>query len=180
MIDEVSRQFKADLAAISTEPMEGTSDEDQARRVVAQVFLRLWTRLALETGKRLRMNPSQFDLGTYKGKMNWALNEGSLDGVHRLELAGDKGRHYKFVSETYELKGEVRMRMFFSLQEDEVKGKPVYVNYLVTDLGVKDISPEAIATSLESVLPKWIEALMSDDDGPLASHAREHLECVGV
>ena len=180
MIDEISRQFKADVASIPTEPMDAPSDEDMARRLVAQVFLRLWTRLALETGKRLRMAPSQFDLGTYKGKMNWVINEGGVDGVQRFELGGGKGKPYIFVAETYEFEGEVRTRMFFSLQEDEVKGKPVYVNYLVIDQGVKDFSPDAVADSLETVLPKWTEALMSDDDSLLLTHAKERFECVGV
>lgn len=180
MIDEISRQFKADVAAVSAGPMEDASDEDRAKRLLAQVFLRLWTRLAIETGKRLRMNPSQFEVGTYKGKMNWALNEGSLDDVQRMELSEGKGKHYMFVSEKYEFEGNVRIRIFFSLQEDEVKGKPVYVNYLVADQGVKEFDPEALADSLESVLPKWTEALMSDDDEPLVNHAKERFECVGV
>ena len=180
MIDEISRQFKADVTSIPTEPMDGSSDEDRAKHLVRQVFLRLWTRLALETGKRLRMSPSQFDLGTYKGKMNWVLNEGSVDGIQRIELGGGKGDSYMLVAETYELEGEVRTRIFFSLQEDEVKGKPVYVNYLVIDQGVKEFSPGAVADSMETVLPKWTEALMSDDAGPLLTHAKERFECVGV
>jgi hypothetical protein len=180
MTEEISRQFKADVSAISTEPLDGSPSEDRAKHLVAQVFLKLWTRLALETGKRLRMNPSQFHIGTYKGKMNWVLNEGSLDGVQRLELAGDKGKSYSFVAETYEFDGEIRTRIFFSLQEDEVKGKPVYVNYLVIDQGLNEFSAVAIADSMEAVLPRWAEALMSGDEGPLLSHAKEHFECVGV
>lgn len=180
MTEEISRQFKADVGAISTEPLESSPGEDRAKHLVAQVFLRLWTRLALETGKRLRMKPSQFHIGTYKGKMNWVLNEGSLDGVQRLELAGDKGRAYSLVAETYEFEGEVRTRIFFSLQEDEVKGKPVYVNYLVIDQGLNDFSANAVADSLETILPEWADALMSGDEGPLLSHAKERFECVGV
>ncbi|UCE91029.1 MAG: hypothetical protein JSV90_06295 [Methanobacteriota archaeon] len=180
MTDEISQQFKADVAAISTEPLEGSSDENRVKRLVAQVFLRLWTRLALETGRRLRMNPSQFAVGTYKGKMSWAVNEGCLDALQRVELGDDRGKGYMLVAEVYEFDDEIRTRIFFSLQEDEVKGEAVYVNYLVADMGAKDFSPKAVADSMQAVLPKWAEALMSGDDGPLVSHAKEHFECVGV
>jgi hypothetical protein len=180
MTEEIARQFKADVSAISTEPLDGPTNEGRVKGLVAQVFLRLWTRLALETGKRLRMKPSQFHIGTYKGKMNWVLNEGVLDGVQRLELAGDKSKAYSLVAETYEFDGEIRTRIFFSLQEDEVKGKPVYVSYLVIDQGLNDFSVGAIADSMEAILPRWAEALMTGDEEALLSHAKEHFECVGV
>ena len=180
MSDETARQYKADVTSISREPLKALADDQRGKHLVAQAFLRLWTRLALETGKRLRMTPSQFEIGTYKGKMNWVLNEGSLDGVGRIELAGEDGKSYMLVAEIYAHEGEQRTRIFFSLKEDEVKGKPVYVNYLVNDQPLKDFSPEAMADSVATVLPKWTDALMSGEESQLTEFAKENFECVGA
>ncbi len=180
MTEDTARLFKADVASIPQEPLEPLPDDQRGRHLVAQTFLRLWTRLALETGRRLRMRPSQYHIGTYKGKMNWVINEGCLDGVDRIELADEKDKAYMLVAEMYASKGEPRTRVFFSLREDEVKGKPVYVNYLVNDQALKDFRLEAMVDSIVTVLPRWADALISGETGPLVDQAKERYECVGA
>lgn len=180
MSEDTERLFKADVASIPQEPLTSLPDDWRGRHLVAQTFLRLWTRLALETGRRLRMEPSQYSIGTYKGKMNWVINEGGLDGIDRIELADEKDKAYMLVAEIYESKGVPRTRIFFSLQEDEVKGKPVYVNYLVSDQMLKDFRPETMADSIVTVLPKWADALILGEPGLLVDQAKEHYECVGA
>jgi hypothetical protein len=148
--------------------------------VPSTALLRIWTRMALTTGQKLMMSPSQYALGIYKGKMNWILNEGGLDGVNRFEITGSHGRDYALVGEVYELDGVARARILFSFQEDEVKRKPVFVSYLVYDQSAKDFDMAELAGVLGPAMSKWADTVSSGNEESLWSYSKEHFECVGM
>ena len=180
MAEEVSRSFKEDVGTISPDALAGMQDRDRLMSLASHIFLRLWTRLALETGQKLKVTPSQFEIGTYKGKMNWILNEGALADVDKLTISSVHGRGYSLVAETYELEGAIRGRVYFSLEEEEVKGRPVYVSYLVYDEVAGSFSLDRLSDLLSAALPKWTETIMMKREEPLWDYSREHFECVGV
>ncbi len=180
MAEDISRNFRADVEAIAPEELTDLEERDRVMSLVSHLFLRLWTRLALETGQKLRLTPPQFELGTYKGKMNWLLNEGALDGLEKVKLSSVMGKGYSLVAEVYELADKHRLRVYFSLEEDEVKGEPVFVSYLVYDEAASNLDLGGLADALAPALPSWFETIMTKKEEHLWEYSREHFECVGV
>lgn len=182
MSDSLSKMIDADVATIPPVTMSRTDTErDRVMKLLAHAYLRLWTRLALESGFRLRLSPMQFVLGTYEGQMNWHLNE-SVDfkRIAQLELGGRFKQKHGLIAETYELKGEDRVRLFFALEEEEVKNRPVLVNYLVYDAAMKDFDVKVVMDAVKPALPAWLDTITSADDAPLWEFCKEKLECVGI
>ena len=181
MSESLMRQIDEDMAKIPAVAAVGERDRDRIMKLFAHSFLRLWTRLALESGQRLNMSPSQFVLGIYDGQMRWALNE-SVDykSLAQLSIGGVSRRRHSLIAETYVQKGEERARVFFALEEEKVKNRPVYVNYLVYDEALKDFDLTTAVAALKPLIPSWLETIMTADDKPLWSTCKENLECVGV
>jgi len=181
MSESLLKQIDADMALIPSVTGREGNDRDRIMRLFAHSFLRLWTRLALESGQRLNMSPSQFVLGTYDGQMRWVLNE-TVDyrGLAQVSVGGVSRRRHSLIAETYVQKGEERARIFFALEEEKVKNRPVYVNYLVYDESLKDFDLNSAIAALKPVLPQWLETIMTADDKPLWSSCKEKLECVGI
>jgi hypothetical protein len=180
MADDISRNFRADVETIAPEVLTDNDERVRVMSLVSHLFLRLWTRLALETGQKLRMAPSQFELGTYKGKMNWIINEGAVSGVEKIKLSSIMGKGYSLAAEMYELNDALRLRVYFSLEEDEVKGEPVFVSYLVYDEAASDLDLGSLTEVLAPALPSWFETIMTKKEEHLWEYSREHFECVGV
>ncbi len=165
MTEGLLKQLDIDLTTIPPVIAKEDSERDRVMRLCAHAFLRLWTRIALESGQRLSLSPSQFVLGTYDGQMRWNLSE-SVD--------------YKGIAETYIIKGEERARWFFALEEEKVKNKPVFVNYLVYDVPLDEFDLSKAVAVLKQVFPQWLESVSTGDDKPLWNMCKEKLECVGV
>ena len=180
MSQDIQRHFKADMDAIRAEAIGHLEGAARARSLMAHAFLCVWTRLTLDTGHKLEMSPSQYQIGTYRGKMNWLLNEGGLDGVDRLEISGSHGKEYSLVGEVYELGGVARARILFSFQEDEVRGKPVFVSYLLYDESARDFDIGALTDAMAPAMPKWVDTIYSASEEPLWSYSKERYECVGM
>ena len=178
MSEEISQVFEADMASVPA----GTAEAADAppMSLVAHAFLRLWTRLALETGQKLEMEPSQYSLGTYSGQMGWTLNNAAFKGLERIEIRAAHGKPYSLVAELYELDGAHRVRVLFSLGEEEVKGRPVFVSYLVYDEAVNRMDKGPLTGHLANALVPWSETIMTGSETPLWEYAREKLECVGL
>jgi hypothetical protein len=181
MSEGLFRSVDADMETIPSVESKGDSDRSRTMKILAHAFLRLWTRLALESGFRLRLQPTQFSLGTYEGKMKWNLSD-SVDysRVPQLELGGKFKRKHALIAETYELKGEERVRLFFALEEEEVRNRPVLVDYLVYDIGLKNFDLKSAIDALKPALPAWLDTITSADDAPLWNYCKEKLECVGI
>jgi len=182
MTDGLFRQVDADMTTIPSVTMaKGDSERDRIMKLLAHAYLRLWTRLALESGYRLRLSPMQFVLGTYEGQMKWHLNE-SIDfkRIAQFEMGGKFKKAHGLIAETYSLRGEDRVRLFFALEEEEVKNRPVLVNYLVFDAALSEFDVIAAVDSLKPVLPAWLETITSADDAPLWDYCKDKLECVGI
>lgn len=171
----------ADIDTIQPVVSKGDTERDRTMKILAHAFLRLWTRMALESGFRLRLQPTQFSLGTYEGQMKWNLNE-SVDfkRIPQLEMGGKFKKKHALVAETYELKGEDRVRLFFALEEEEIKNRPVLVNYLVYDIDMKSFDVKGAIEALKPALPAWLETITTADDAPLWNFCKEKLECVGI
>ncbi len=181
MAEALMKLLDADMAQIPPVLSKGETDRNRTMKILAHAFLRLWTRLALESGQRLNLSPSQFVLGTYEGQMKWTLND-TVDykGIAQLGLGGTFKRRHSLIAETYVQKGEERVRLFFALEDEKVKNKPVFVNYLVYDSLLKDFDLNSALSGLKQVIPKWIETISTADDKPLWSTCKEKLECVGI
>ncbi|MBU0686027.1 MAG: hypothetical protein ABIE25_04125 [Thermoplasmatota archaeon] len=181
MTEGLLKQLDADLTTIPPVISKGESGRDRVMRLCAHAFLRLWTRIALESGQRLSLSPSQFVLGTYEGQMKWNLSE-TVDykGIAQLGIAGTSRRHHSLIAETYIVKGEERARWFFALEEEKVKNRPVFVNYLVYDVPLKEFDLSKAVAVLKQVFPQWLESVSTGDDKPLWNMCKEKLECVGI
>ncbi len=181
MSEGLSKLVEDDMSQIPQVVGRGGSDRDRAMKEMAHVFLRLWTRIALESGQKLTMSPSQFVVGTYEGQMRWVLNE-TVDyrGIAQLSLTGVAKRRYVLTGETYIQKGDERGRMVFALEEEKVKDRPVYVNYLVYDAPLNEFDIRGAVENLRLIVPKWLETILSNDDQPLWKACKEQLECVGI
>lgn len=181
MAEGLFRTVENDMAQIPVSSVKADSERDRVMKLMAHAFLRLWTRLALESGQRLTLSPSQFTLGTYDGQMRWALSE-TVDyrNISELSLGGTFKRRHSLIAETYVLKGEERVRLFLALEEEKVKNRPVYVNYLAYDELLKDFDLNAAIEGLKPVLPQWLETITTADDKPLWNACKEKLECVGI
>jgi len=181
MGDGLIRAVESDMETIPADDVSASTDDERIKKAMAHMFLRLWTRIALESGFRLTAKPSQFTIGNYYGQMKWALNESvDFESVDRLELGASFGRKHMLVGETYEIKKQSRARLFFSLEEEQVKSQPVMVNYLVYDVPLKDFDLKGMVSALKPALPKWLETITSSSDGPLWKYCKDELECVGV
>jgi hypothetical protein len=181
MAEGLFKSVDADIDTIQPVVSKGDTERDRTMKILAHAFLRLWTRMALESGFRLRLQPTQFSLGTYEGQMKWNLNE-SVDfkRIPQLEMGGKFKKKHALVAETYELKGEDRVRLFFALEEEEIKNRPVLVNYLVYDIDMKSFDVKGAIEALKPALPAWLETITTADDAPLWNFCKEKLECVGI
>lgn len=181
MAEELARLVAEDFAQIPENQVTASSQNERAMKLLSHMFLRLWTRIALETGQRLTLAPPQFALGTYEGKMNWILSENfDFKLLQQIGLSAKYSRRHALVGEVYTQKGEDRVRMFFALEEEEVKGKPVFVNYLIIDTPVTDFSVKSFLGALKPALGNWYETIATKTDGPLWDYCKDKLECVGV
>lgn len=181
MGDEIVRAFEADMASIPVARVTGDNDNERVMKLMAHMFLRVWTRFATETGQKLTMTPFQFSLGTYHGQMNWVVNEAlNFKELPQIELGTKYGRKHSLVAESYRQKEEERVRLVFALDEEEVKGKPLAVNYLLYDSPLKGFGFDKAAEALKAAMPKWFETVASRSDAPLWDFCRDNLECVGV
>lgn len=181
MSEGLAKLVDEDMSQIPQVVGKSGSDRDRVMKLLAHSFLRLWTRIALESGQKLSMSPSQFVVGTYEGQMRWVLNE-TVDyrGIAQLSLTGVARRRYVLTGETYIQKGEERARMVFALEDQKVKDRPVYVNYLVYDAPLSEFEIRGAVENLKLIMPKWLETITSNDDGPLWTACEEQLECVGI
>lgn len=181
MAEDITSRFEEDMAAIPVGQVTGDNENGRVMKLMAHTFLRLWTRLATETGQKLTMTPFQFSLGTYHGQMNWVVNEVmNFEELPRILIAASYGRGHALVAETYKQKDEDHVRLVFALDEEEVKGKPLSVNYLLYDTPVKGFKFEEAVEALKPAMPKWFETVATRSDAPLWDYCRENLECVGV
>jgi hypothetical protein len=181
MVEGLFKSVDADMETIPPVLSKGDSERDRTMKMLAHAFLRLWTRLALESGFRLRLQPTQFSMGAYEGQMKWNLNDTvDFKRIPQLELGGKFKKKHALVAETYELKGEDRVRLFFALEDEEVKNRPVLVNYLVHDIDMKHFDLKTAVNALKPALPAWLETITTADDGPLWSFCKDNLECVGI
>jgi hypothetical protein len=181
MSEGLSKQIETDRSQIPQVVGKSGSDRDRAMKLMAHAFLRIWTRIALESGQKLTMSPSQFVVGTYEGQMKWVLND-TVDyrGIAQLSLTGVSRRRYVLTGETYIQKGVEKARIVFALEEEKVKDRPVFVNYLVYEAPLNEFQVSGAVENLKLIMPKWLETIVTDDDGPLWSACRDSLDCVGV
>ena len=181
MSEEIVSTIEQDMGAVDPEKLSTQESVERSMKLIAHVFLRLWTRFAIETGQKLTLTPFQHSLGIYHGQMNWVLNESfNFAELPQMELGASYGRKHALVAELYRSNDQDRARVFFSLEEEEVKGQPVSVNYLVYDSTVNDFSLESLVEALKPAVPKWLETIMSRSDGPLWEYCKGNLECVGI
>jgi hypothetical protein len=181
MSEALLKAVDSDMSQIPVASAKGDTPRDRVMRLLAHMLLRVWTRMALESGQKLSMSPSQYVLGTYDGQMRWTLSESvNYKGISQLSISGIAKRRYSLAAETYVLKGDERIRLMFSLEEEKVKNKPVYVNYLVFDAALEGFDLGAAIASLKPVLPKWLETIVTLDDKPLWDYCDSQLECVGI
>lgn len=181
MADEIVSAFEADMASVPVARVTGENDNERVMKLVAHMFLRIWTRFATETGQKLTMTPFQFSLGTYHGQMNWVVNEAlNFKELPLIELGTKYEKKHTLVAESYTAKEEQRARLVFALEDEEVKGRALVVNYLVYDTLLKDFKFEHAAEALKAALPKWFETVINKKDAPLWEFCKDNLECVGV
>jgi len=181
MAEDIEETFRKDLGTVDTASVSGENENERVMKLCAHAFLRVWTRLTVETGQRLEMTPYQFSLGIYKGQMNWSINESlNFKELPQIEISGNYGRRHALVAESYQQKDEARIRIVFTLEEEEVKGEPVGVNYLVHDTLQKDFSYEKAVEALRPSLPPWLATVSTKSDGPLWEFCTQNLECIGV
>jgi len=181
MSDEIVSAFEADMATIPVARVAGENDNERVMKLMAHMFLRVWTRFATETGQKLTMTPFQYSLGSYHGQMNWVVNEAlNFRELPQLELGTKYARRQALVTESYRQKDEDRIRLVFSLDEEEVRGKPLAVNYLLYDSKLKDFKFDKAVEALKAAMPKWFESVATKSDAPLSDFCKENLECTGV
>ena len=181
MAEALFKSVDADMATIPVVLAMGDTERDRTMKLLAHAFLRLWTRLALESGQRLRLAPSQFVLGSYEGQMKWILNEAvDYKRIAQFEVGTKFRKKHSLIAETYVLKGEDHVRLFFALEEEKIKAQPVLVNYLVYDAPLNEFDLKAAIDMLKPVLPAWLETITTADDNPLWNFCKDKLECVGI
>lgn len=181
MAEGIAKLVEEDMAGVPASSVTASTERDRVLKIMAHAYLRLWTRLALESGQKLKLAPSQYILGTYEGQMKWLLNEAvDYRGLAQLQMGTTFRKTHMLISETYVLKGDERVRVFFALEDERVKGKPVFVDYLVYDSPIDEFDLSKVVEALKPLLPSWLETMTSADDGPLWKACEEKLECVGI
>jgi len=181
MPEEFTKAVDADLSNLQTHDVPASTEHERAMKLMAHMFLRLWTRFAIETGQRLSMSPSQYSMGNYEGKMKWVLNEAvDFRSLDRIELGGNYGRAHALIVEMFSHKGVDRVRLVFALEEEQVRGAPVFVNYLVHDSTLVDFRVEKAFHALRPALASWSESVLKKEDDPLWNFCKDKLECVGA
>ncbi len=177
MTDDVAQTVESDMQTVPVGDIAAANDRELALKTSAHMFLRLWTRIAIESGQRFELIPSQFVLGSYDGQMQWSLSPSvNFSNVTQIELGTKYARRHMLVAEAYEHKDSERFRLRFSLQEDEVRGEPVFVDYLVYDQPAKDFDMGAALEALRPSLGKWFETIMKRDDAHLLEYCKAQLE----
>lgn len=181
MTDDIVKEFEADMASVQVSKVSGEKDDERVMKLIAHMFLRVWTRIAIEAGQKLTMMPFQYSLGNYQGQMNWSVNEAlNFAELPQIEMGTQYVRRHALVAEKYKVKDESRIRLVFAIEEEEVKGKPVAVNYLLYDSTLKAFKFESASDALKAAMPKWFETILTKTDTPLWEYCKDNLECVGV
>jgi hypothetical protein len=181
MSEDLLKSFDKDIEAIHAAYVSASSPGERAMKVFAHLLLRVWTRLYLESGQKLSLTPPQFLLASYEGKMNWVLNETyDFKALSQIQLGTKYGKRHGLVVEVYAVKKDDKVRLSFALEEEEVRGRPVFVNYLLHEGSVRNFELEEYATGLRPSLEPWLQTILAKDDKPLWEFCKSQLECVGV
>lgn len=181
MPEDIAKIVEADMESILSERVLASSERERAMKLLTHMMLRLWTRFALESGDRLDLTPSQFTLGTYEGKMNWILNEtANFRSMNEIELGAKYRMRHSLIAEIYTQKDEGRVRLVFALEEEEIKGKPVFVNYLVYESSLAAFRLESALSLIKPALPSWLKTILTKNEDPLWRFCKDTFECVGV
>ena len=177
MTDDVAQMVESDMRAIPVEETAASGDRELALKLSAHMFLRLWTRIAIETNQRFDLIPSQFVLGTYDGQMRWSLSPSvNFDNVTQIEIGTKYARRHALVAESYNHDDEDRVRFRFSIEEEEVRGEPVFVEYLVYDESARNFNLGAAVEALKPALWKWFETITRRDDAHLLEYCKAQLD----
>ena len=95
MTEDIAQMFESDIGTIHVSRISGEDDNERIMKLMAHMFLRVWTRFAVETGQKLTMTPFQYSLGMYHGQMNWAVNEAlNFSELPQIELGAAYGRKH--------------------------------------------------------------------------------------
>ncbi|MCJ7562138.1 MAG: hypothetical protein MUO84_03905 [Thermoplasmata archaeon] len=179
MVEEIVRAFESDIESIPLSTIMGETYNERIMKLCVHIMLGLWTRIALETGQKLTMTPYQYSLGIYHGQMNWVLNEAlNYKDLPQVELSGTYGKRHALVAESYNKKGEEWMRLVFALDEEDVKGKPLPMNYLLYDVPLTEFAIGPVLDAIKTALPKWVETIRDRSEEPLSTYCKESLEFV--
>ena len=177
-LDLISDDFKS-LPEVKIK--EDSKAREHVMRVLAVLFLKIWMRFALDTGRKMIMAPSSDELGLYTGKNNWTLSGGfNFAALSELAITDKLPREHSLRVEAYTVQGREHIRVAFSLEEERVLGQSVLVTYVIYSALAKDFSIDEMIKNLKPGLGKWYMALASGELSILWNYCRDKYELVGV
>lgn len=171
-----------DLKGISELKIEeDTRAREKVMHAMAEAFLKIWMRFAIDLGKKMNMIPSDVELGLYKGGNNWQLNESfNFAALSEISIANREDKHHALILEGYTSQGREHLRIIFSLEEERILEKIVMVNYLVYDSLAKDFKVSEAIEKLKPGLSKWYLALAENELSILWNFCIDNYELIGV
>jgi hypothetical protein len=176
-LDQLLEDFK-DL------PEPNAQDEkakDQVMRALSLLFLKIWMRFALDMGMKMQLSPSDTDLGMYKGKNSWALNESfNFSELSEVSITNPEPLRHALRAECYQWEGREHIRMVFQLAEWKERGQDVMISYLIYKSLAKDFDIGKSIGSLRQGLGKWYMALAENEPSILWNFCKDNYEMVGV
>lgn len=165
-------------------PRPNAQDEkarEQVMRTLSLLFLKIWMRFALDLGSKMRLSPSDHELGLYQGKNNWALNESfNYASLSDISIEGDEPKRHALKAECFQWEGREHIRIIFQLSEEKIRNQDVMVTYLVHGSLAKDFDVGECVEKLKRGLATWFMALAQNEASILWNYCRDKYELVGV
>jgi len=155
-------------------------DQTSLARTVAQYFLLLWIRLAVDLGRKFELRPGAFDLGLYEGQNVWKLNDDfDFSALSSLTLSGAAPRYHALKAEFFTQQGTTHLRLLFALEEMRMGGEVIPMHYLVYEKPISEFDPSEAFARAKAGLEKWFEAHLAGDHRILWDYCQEHYEKLG-
>ena len=154
---------------------------EQIMKTLSVLFLKIWMRFALDLGLKMRLSPPDTDLGMYKGRNSWALNQAfHFSELPEISITNLEPLRHALRAECYKGEGRERVRIAFQLTEWKEHGQDVMMSYLVYESLAKDFDIEKCVGNLKQGLAKWYLTLAENEPSILWNFCKEKYEMTGV
>ncbi len=181
MEDDWLDQLLEDFKELPEPNLRDEKAKEQVMRTMSLLFLKIWMRFALDLGLKMKLSPTDSDLGMYKGKNSWALNQSfNFSALSEVSITNSEPLKHALRAECYQWEEREHIRLVFQLAEWKEREQDIMISYLVYKSLAKNFDIGKSIGNLQQGLRKWYMTLAENEPSILWNFCKDKYEMVGV